>query len=51
MDMNKHSVSLLNSYLVLVVKYRRKVINDTISEFARQTWERNGKSYHVTVVE
>ncbi|MCC9296805.1 transposase, partial [Clostridium sp. WLY-B-L2] len=31
LDTNNHSVFLLNYHLVLVVKYRRKVINDKIS--------------------
>ncbi|WP_029333505.1 IS200/IS605 family transposase [Exiguobacterium oxidotolerans] len=51
MDTNKHSVFLLNYHLVLVVKYRRKVIDDAISEFARQTFERIGASYHITLNE
>ncbi|MCC4485464.1 transposase, partial [Limosilactobacillus reuteri] len=28
LDRNQHSVYLLNYHLVMVVKYRRKVIND-----------------------
>lgn len=51
MDTNKHSVFLLNYHLVLVVKYRRKVIDDDVSEFARQTFERIGSSYHITLTE
>ena len=51
MDTNKHSVFLLNYHLVLVVKYRRKVIDDAISEFARQTFERIGASYRITLTE
>ena len=51
MDTNNHSVFLLNYHLVLVVKYRRKVIDDAISEFARQTFERIGASYHITLTE
>lgn len=51
MDTNKHSVFLLNYHLVLVVKYRRKVIDDAVSEFARQTFERIGASYHITLTE
>ena len=31
LDSNNHSVFLLYYHLVLVVKYRRKVIDDTIS--------------------
>ncbi|KIH69704.1 IS200/IS605 family transposase [Salinicoccus roseus] len=51
MDTNKHSVFLLNYHLVLVVKYRRKVIDEDVSEFARQTFERIGASYHITLIE
>ncbi|KDN57482.1 MULTISPECIES: IS200/IS605 family transposase [Exiguobacterium] len=51
MDTNKHSVFLLNYHLVLVVKYRRKVIDEDVSEFARQTFERIGASYHITLTE
>lgn len=51
MDTNKHSVFLLNYHLVLVVKYRRKVIDDDVSEFARQMFERIGASYHITLTE
>lgn len=51
MDTNKHSVFLLNYHLVLVVKYRRKVIDDAVSEFARQTFERIGASYRITLTE
>ncbi|WP_214707570.1 MULTISPECIES: IS200/IS605 family transposase [unclassified Exiguobacterium] len=51
MDTNKHSVFLLNYHLVLVVKSRRKVIDDAVSEFARQTFERIGASYHITLTE
>ncbi|MFA7743857.1 IS200/IS605 family transposase [Salinicoccus roseus] len=51
MDTNKHSVFLLNYHLVLVVKYRRKVIDEDVSEFARQTFERIGATYHITLIE
>jgi putative transposase len=51
MDTNKHSVFLLNYHLVLVVKYRRKVIDEDVSEFAKQTFERIGESYHITLIE
>ncbi|RHB50148.1 IS200/IS605 family transposase [Exiguobacterium sp. AM39-5BH] len=51
MDTNKHSVFLLNYHLVLGVKYRRKVIDEDVSEFARQTFERIGASYHITLTE
>ncbi|TVX97298.1 transposase, partial [Paenibacillus cremeus] len=31
LDSNNHSVFSLNYHLILVIKYRRKVINDEIS--------------------
>lgn len=36
LDSNSHSVFLLYYHLVLVVKYRRNVLDDTISEFAKE---------------
>ena len=39
MDHNAHSVYLLYYHLIMVVKYRRKVINDPISERAKEIWD------------
>ena len=39
MDHNAHSVYLMYYHLIMVVKYRRKVINDPISERAIEIWE------------
>lgn len=36
LDSNNHSVFSLNYHLVLVIKYRRKVINTAVSEKAKQ---------------
>ena len=36
MDYNAHSVYLMYYHLIMVVKYRRKVINDPISERAKE---------------
>ncbi len=38
-DHNVHSVYLMYYDLIMVVKYRRKVINDPISERAKEIWE------------
>ena len=38
MDHNAHSVYLMYYHLIMVVKYRRKVINDPISERAKEIW-------------
>ena len=40
MDHNAHSVYLMYYHLIMVVKYRRKVIDDPISERAKEIWER-----------
>ena len=50
-DTNNHSVFSLNYHLVMVVKYRRKVINDTISNRLKEMFEYIGKSYHITIIE
>ena len=51
LDINNHSVFLLHYHLVLVTKYRRQVIDDEISEFAKDTFIRIAESYHITLVE
>ena len=50
-DTNNHSVFSLNYHLVMVVKYRRKVINDVISDRLKEIFEYIGKTYHITIVE
>lgn len=51
LDTNNHSVFLLYYHLVLVTKYRKQVIDDEISDYAKGTFERISKSYHITLVE
>ncbi len=51
LDSNNHSVFLLYYHLVLVVKYRREVIDDTISEYAREKFVSIGEKYNITLVE
>ena len=51
LDSNCHSVFLLYYHLVLVVKYRRNVFDDTISEFAKDMFVRIGVPYHITLVQ
>ncbi|HBI1794916.1 TPA: IS200/IS605 family transposase [Enterococcus faecalis] len=51
LDTNNHSVFLLYYHLVLVTKYRRPVIDDEISDYAKVTFERISESYHITLVE
>ncbi|SFQ56836.1 putative transposase [Priestia endophytica DSM 13796] len=38
-------------HLVLVVKYRRKVINNTISDYAKEKFVSLGEKYNITLVE
>ena len=45
MDHNAHSVYLMYYHLIMVVKYRRKVINDPISERAKEIRENFGKKH------
>lgn len=51
LDSNNHSVFLLYYHLVLVVKYRRKVFDDTISDYAKDMFVRFSKNYNITLVE
>ena len=51
LDINNHSVFLLYYHLILVTKYRRQVIDDEISDFAKDTFIRISESYHITLVE
>jgi len=51
LDNNKHSVFLLNYHLILVIKYRKKIINYDISERAKEIFEYIGEKYKITVDE
>lgn len=51
LDNNNHSVFSLNYHLILVVKYRRKVIDDAISNYLRDIFERISPTYNITIVE
>ena len=51
LDTNNHSVFLLWYHLVLVVKYRRRVITDEVSAALRDMFERIGSNYNITVCE
>lgn len=50
-DTNKHSVFLSYYHLILVTKYRRKVISSPIGERLRKIFENIGKNYYVVVEE
>ena len=51
MDHNAHSVYLMCYHLIMVVKYRRNVIDDPISERAKEIWERIAPDYGITLEE
>ena len=51
LDTNAHSVFLLHYHLVLVTKYRRKVIDDIISQRAKEIFEYIAPTYKITVQE
>lgn len=51
LESNNHSVFSLNYHLVLVVKYRRKVIDDTISERLQEIFQYIAPSYNITLKE
>ena len=51
MDHNAHSVYLLYYHLIMVVKYRRKVINDPISERAKEIWGYIAPRYGIVLEE
>ncbi len=51
LDSNAHSVSLMSYHLVLVVKYRRKVFDDKMSNRAKEILEYISPKYHITLQE
>lgn len=51
LDHNSHSVFLLYYHLVMVIKYRRKVRNDKISERAKEIFEYIAPGYGIVLEE
>ena len=51
LEHRSHCVFCLNYHLVLVIKYRKKVINDKISVRLKELFEAIGKHYSVSVKE
>lgn len=51
LDNNAHSVFLLHYHLVLVVKYRRQVFDDTVSGRAKEIFEYIAPNYNITLEE
>lgn len=48
LDNNNHSVFLMHYHLILVVKYRRKVIDEEISNRLKEIFERIQPKYNIT---
>lgn len=51
LESNNHSVFSLNYHLIMVVKYRRKVIDDEISNRLKDIFEYISKNYNITIKE
>lgn len=51
LDKNQHSVYTLTYHLVLVTKYRRKVINQQIYSKLEEIFERIGRTYNIELQE
>ncbi|HDR7848909.1 IS200/IS605 family transposase [Bacillus toyonensis] len=51
LDSNNHSVFLLYYHLVLVVKYRRNVFDEGMSDYAKDMFVRLSENYNITLVE
>ncbi|SEG87029.1 putative transposase [Bacillus sp. ok061] len=51
LDSNNHSVFSLYYHLVLVVKYRRNVFDDDMSDYAKNMFVRLSENYNITLVE
>ena len=49
LDTNNHSVFLLNYHLIMVVKYRHKVIDDAVSKRLLEIFTYISKGYNVTL--
>lgn len=51
LDTNNHSVFMLHYHLIVCVKYRKKVINDEISNRLKEIFERIAPTYNITLDE
>ena len=51
LDNNNHSVFSMYYHLIPVVKYRRKVFDDSISEYAKSIFEKIAPSYNISLLE
>ncbi|WP_172372126.1 IS200/IS605 family transposase [Sporosarcina jiandibaonis] len=51
LDSNNHSVFSLNFHLVLVIKYRKKVLDDKVSDFLKSTFARIAENHNIHLTE
>lgn len=51
LDSNAHSVFLMYYHLVLVVKYRRKIFDNVVSDRAKEIFEYIAPKYNITLQE
>ncbi len=51
LDDNNHSVFLFYYHFILVVKYRRTVFNDDITDYAKDMFVRLSENYNIILVE
>ncbi len=47
LDTNSHSVYMLHYHLIMCIKYRKRVIDDEISERLKEIFLYNAPSYHI----
>ena len=51
LDNNNHSVFMLHYHLIMCIKYRNRVIDNTISNRLKEIFEKIAPSYHVILEE
>ena len=51
LDNNNHSVFLMYYHLILVTKYRRKVLDDSICSRVKEIFEYIAPNYNITLIE
>jgi len=51
LDTNAHSVFMMWFHLIIVIKYRHKVLDDEISNRAKEIFIYIAEKYHITLVE
>jgi len=51
LDNNNHSVFLMYYHLILVIKYRRKILDEVISDRLKEIFESLSSNYNITLQE